>query len=223
MSLGKRALDEAFGPSWRPFLALEDEPLGSGCVASVYKGRIIAGENAGRQIAVKVLHPDVQKAVQLDLAFMRGAATVAEMLPFLHLQWLSLSESVDEFASLMEMQMDLRREAANLERFIKDFENDATVVFPQPIYPWVAANVLVENFLRGEPVSNFFPSKKLARMGLQAFLHMVFITNFVHGDLHVSVCDQDCLAAPCRTSVSPFERMSRRKCGVDHRNISSRH
>lgn len=185
--VGERALDEAFGPSWRPFLALEDEPLGSGCVASVYKGHVIAGENAGRQIAVKILHPGVLKAVQLDLAFMRGAAKAVEMLPLLQLKWLSLSESVDEFASLMEMQMDLRREAANLERFIKDFEHDPAVFFPQPIYPWVAANVLVEEFLRGEPISNFFPSKKLADMGLQAFLHMVIVTNFVHGDLHVSV------------------------------------
>lgn len=195
--VGEHALDEAFGPSWRPFLALEDEPLGSGCVASVYKGRIIAGENAGRQIAVKILHSGVYKAVQLDLAFMRGAAKAVEMLPFLQLKWLSLSESVDEFASLMEMQMDLRREAVNLERFIKDFEDDPAVFFPQPIYPWVAANVLVEDFLRGEPISNFFPSKKLADMGLQAFLHMVLITNFVHGDLHVSILVARRIGALC--------------------------
>lgn len=212
MRLGESALDEAFGPSWRPFLALEDEPLGSGCVASVYKGRIIAGGNTGRQIAVKILHPDVQKAIQLDLAFMQGVAKAAEMLPFLHLKWLSLSESVDEFSSLMEMQMDLRREAVNLERFIKDFEEDPTVVFPQPIYPWVAANVLVEDFLRGEPISNFFPSKKLAHMGLQAFLHMVFIANFVHGDLHVSVVLTR-TEMPCsvlQVHLSPTD-----VCGVD--------
>lgn len=184
MRHGEEALQQAFGPSWRQFIELEEEPLGSGCVASVYKGHINAGENAGKEIAVKVLHPDIRKTVQLDLALLQKVAEVAENLPFLHLHWLSLSECVEEFSSLMKMQMDLRREAVNLERFINDFEDDPRLVFPRPIYPWVSEGVLVEEFLSGSPISNFFPSAKLARMGLQAFLNMVFLKNFVHGDLH---------------------------------------
>lgn len=184
---GEDALGVAFGETWRQFLQLEDGPHGSGCVASVYKGRIIAGSNKGRQVAVKILHGDVKKTVQLDLELLRAAASFAETLPFLRLKWLALCEMVDEFASLMEMQLDLRKEAANLERFANDFEGDATVVFPQPVYPWVSANVLLEDWVTAEPVSNFFSqamSKKLAGIGLQTFLKMVFITNFVHGDLH---------------------------------------
>lgn len=187
MSYGEDALGVAFGETWRQFLQLEEGPLGSGCVASVYKGRIIAGENTGRQVAVKILHGDVKKTVQLDLELLRAAASLAEMLPFLRLKWLSLSEMVDEFASLMEMQLDLRKEAANLERFAKDFEGDATVVFPQPVHPWITATVLLEDWVTAEPVSTFFDqgmAKKLAEIGLQTFLKMVFITNFVHGDLH---------------------------------------
>lgn len=181
---GEEALEQAFGPSWRQFMELEEEPLGSGCVASVYKGHMSAGENARTEIAVKVLHPDIRKTVELDLALLRRVAELAERLPFLQLQWLSLSECVEEFSSLMEMQMDLRREAVNLERFIRDFQDDPKVVFPRPIQPWVSEGVLVEEFLSGSPISNFFPSARLARMGLQAFLNMVFLNNFVHGDLH---------------------------------------
>ncbi|CAM9135653.1 unnamed protein product, partial [Hapterophycus canaliculatus] len=181
---GEDALENAFGPSWRQFMELEKEPLGSGCVATVYKGHISTGENAGRTIAVKVLHPDVRETVHLDLALLRKVADVAESLPFLQLHWLSLSECVEEFSSLMEMQTDLRREALNLERFISDFEDDPRLVFPRPIYPWVSEGVLVEEFVNGSPISNFFPSAKLAHLGLQAFLSMVFLKNFVHGDLH---------------------------------------
>lgn len=184
---GDDALGVAFGETWPEFLQLEDGPLASGCVASVYKGRIVAGENTGRQVAVKILHGDVKETVELDLELLRAAASFAEMLPFLRLHWLSLSEMVDEFASLMEMQLDLRKEAANLERFANDFKDDASVVFPQPVHPWITANVLLEDWVTAEPVSKFFDhgmSKKLAEIGLQAFLKMVFITNFVHGDLH---------------------------------------
>ncbi|CAM9851372.1 unnamed protein product, partial [Scytosiphon promiscuus] len=184
MCYGEEALEQAFGPSWREFMKLEEEALGSGCVASVYKGHMSTGESAGQEIAVKVLHPDIRKTVQLDLALLRKVAEVAEKLPFLQLHWLSLSEFVGEFSSLMEMQMDLRLEAINLERFISDFKDDPKLSFPRPIRPWVSEGVLVEEFLRGSPISNFFPSAKLARMGLQAFLNMVFLKNFVHGDLH---------------------------------------
>lgn len=44
------------------------------------------------------------------------------------------------------LQLDLRREAANLERFRSDFADDPELVFPRPLYPWVTENVLVEEF-----------------------------------------------------------------------------
>ena len=183
---GEEALTRAFGPSWRQFFALEDS-LGSGCVACVYKGRFFAGENAGREIAVKILHPDIERGVRLDLDILRAVALAAEMAPLLHLKWLSLSEMVEQFSQMLLQQLDLRTEARNLEKFRQGFCDDDTVVFPRPIHPWVAGNALVEEHLAAEPISNFFGrpiSKELASMGLQAFLKMVFITNFVHGDLH---------------------------------------
>lgn len=182
---GEDALDAAFGPSWRQFFELEDEALGSGCVAQVYKGRFLAGEYTGEPIAVKVVDPSLKSTVDLDLSLMRGAATVLELLPRLH--WLSIYETVNEFGQLMESQLDLRQEALNLERFRRDFGDDPSLVVPRPLYPWVTDNVLVEEFKEGEPISTYFggeETRQLARMGLQAFLKMVFVHNFVHGDLH---------------------------------------
>ena len=51
------------------------------------------------------------------------------MLP--RLRFLSLRESVDEFASLLQNQLDLRREADNLERFVANFEGNKHVYFPK--------------------------------------------------------------------------------------------
>ncbi len=186
MSHGEQALTRAFGPSWRQFFALEDA-LGSGCVACVYEGRFLAGENAGKKIAVKILHPDIEHSVRLDLEIMRAVALAAEMAPLLQLKWLSLSEMVEQFSEMLLQQLDLRKEARNLEKFHEGFCDDDSVVFPRPIYPWVAGNVLVEEHLTAEPISNFFNepiAKELAAMGLQVFLRMVFMNNFVHGDLH---------------------------------------
>ncbi|CAM9290423.1 unnamed protein product [Laminaria digitata] len=182
---GEDALDAAFGPSWRQSFELEDEALGSGCVAQVYKGRFLAGEYTGDPVAVKVVDPSLKSTVGLDLSLMRGAATLLELLPRLH--WLSICETVNEFGQLMESQLDLRKEASNLERFRRDFADDPSLVVPRPLYPWVTGNVLVEEFKEGKPISTYFggdETRQLARMGLQAFLKMVFVHNFVHGDLH---------------------------------------
>lgn len=146
---------------------------------------MLAGEDFGIPIAVKVVDPGMKRTVELDLSLMRSVATFFEIFPRLH--YLSMRETVNEFGQLMESQLDLRREAGNLERFRQDFENDATLVFPRPLHPWVTENVLVEEFKEGDPISAYFGGKEtrqLAKMGLQAFLKMVFINNFVHGDLH---------------------------------------
>lgn len=52
--------------------------------------------------------------------------------------------------------------------------------------------VLVEEFVAGTPISQILKDpaypvaekRRIARTGLGAFLKMVFLDNFVHGDLH---------------------------------------
>ena len=48
------ALLDAFGASWRDVVAIEAEPVGSGCVAQVHRG-VLARD--GRAVAVKVVQP----------------------------------------------------------------------------------------------------------------------------------------------------------------------
>jgi aarF domain-containing kinase len=90
-----------------------------------------------REVAVKVLHPRVRESMHLDLNLMRSIAHAAEwagetLLRLLYgnqdgtvalaavesypLRCVSLLESVDEFSDFMLSQLDLRHEAAALER-----------------------------------------------------------------------------------------------------------
>ena len=52
-------LTAAFGPGWERFLELDEDPVGSGCVAQVYRAQLT--HNGKQQtVAVKVIHPYVQ-------------------------------------------------------------------------------------------------------------------------------------------------------------------
>ncbi|KAF1386973.1 hypothetical protein PFLUV_G00100430 [Perca fluviatilis] len=140
-------------------------------------------------VAIKVIHPGVRRQVEIDLLLMKAGSWLLQCLP--GLKWLSLCEIVEEFEKLMTKQIDLRFEARNIERFQENFRNVDYVKFPTTFPPFVTSTILVETFEESEPISNYLSSEipqevkqRIARMGVETMLKMVFVDNFVHGDLH---------------------------------------
>uniref|UniRef100_A0A8C8VFT4 AarF domain containing kinase 2 n=1 Tax=Pelusios castaneus TaxID=367368 RepID=A0A8C8VFT4_9SAUR len=140
-------------------------------------------------VAIKVLHPGLVHQVQIDLFLMKMGSKVIGLFP--GFKWLSLTEIVEEFGKLMTQQLDLRYEARNLERFQKHFLDVDFVKFPTPLRPFVTRNILVETFEESEPISQYLHvdassglRQRLAKMGMDMLLKMVFVDNFVHADLH---------------------------------------
>ena len=139
-------------------------------------------------VAIKVLHPKVGPVIYRDIRIMRFFASIINAIPTM--EWLSLPDEVDQFAQMMKLQLDLRIEGANLEIFQQKFANRSTVTFPKPYQEYTTRKVLIEEFAHGLPLPWFLETgagpynKELADMGLDAFLHMLLIDNFVHADLH---------------------------------------
>lgn len=140
-------------------------------------------------VAIKVLHPGIRQQVQIDLILMKAGSLFLNSLP--GVKWLSLPEIVEEFQKLMTKQIDLRFEAQNIEKFQKNFKDLEYVKFPTPLRPFVTRTVLVETYEESEPISKYLSSdvpagvkQRIARMGVDLLLKMVFVDNFVHGDLH---------------------------------------
>ncbi|EIW73193.1 hypothetical protein TREMEDRAFT_67258 [Tremella mesenterica DSM 1558] len=139
----RRVIEHAFGLRFDDiFETFEDKPIGCGAIAQVYRAtlkpkvlpvsarkeveaqrRDPEGENDDEQlstsVAIKVLHPRVRKLVRRDIAIMSVFARIVNALP--GMQWISLPEEVAVFGEMMNSQLDLRVEAANLERFDANF------------------------------------------------------------------------------------------------------
>lgn len=139
-------------------------------------------------VAVKVQHPGVERIVRRDLRIMRFFASVLNAIPTM--EWLSLPDEVDQFGEMMRLQLDLRIEAANLTRFRKNFKDRTTAWFPYPYTEFSTRSVLVEEFAHGIPLADFMVNgggvfqQDIASEGLDAFLRMLLLDNFVHADLH---------------------------------------
>jgi len=139
-------------------------------------------------VAIKVLHPGVDRMVQRDLRIMSAFAAMIDIVP--GMGWFSFPDQVSQFGEMMKLQLDLRIEAANLSLFRKNFRDRTTAWFPYPYTAYISRQVLVEEFAHGIPLEDFLRNgggvyqKEIADEGLDAFLHMLLIDNFVHADLH---------------------------------------
>ncbi|OMJ23862.1 ABC1 family protein [Smittium culicis] len=149
------------------------------------------------EVAVKILHPRVDKLINRDLRIMSFFAHLISLLPTL--KWLSLPEEVATFGEMMRTQLDLRIEGQNFLQFSNNFnfrENGKNILrgseisFPIPIPILSSKKFLVEKFCDGVSIDLFLkniPSsfdKEISRLGLDSFMRMMILDNFIHSDLH---------------------------------------
>lgn len=219
----KKILCKAFNglPFDEIFEEFQEEPLGVGAIAQVYKAKLKPDIAAQYQeelqdmpkdlaarvrknvdvlvksspqrvpssyVAIKVLHPRVDVTVRRDLNIMSIFAHIINVIPTM--EWLSLPGEVEQFGEMMKLQLDLRIEATNLVIFREHFKSRTTAWFPYPYTEYSTREVLVEEFAQGIPLSVFLEKgggvyqEEIADEGLDAFLRMLLLDNFVHADLH---------------------------------------
>ena len=125
-------------------------------------------------VAIKVLHPQVERIVRRDLRIMAFFAAAIDAIPTM--EWLSLPDEVAQFGEMMRLQLDLRIESANLMMFRKNFRERTTAWFPYPYTEYTTRQVLVEEFAQGLPLAAFLEDgggmfqQEIADEGLDAFL-----------------------------------------------------
>lgn len=172
-------------------VVMEENPIGSGCIAQVYRGKLTEAIDlypAGTEVAIKIQHPGVWYKVCVDFYVMGKLARFLEAIPGLNLQFLSIVDSVKQFRDVMLPQLDLTLEAQNLQRFNRDFAGNSRVSFPRPIQTLTTERILTETFIHGKPILEYTSAndetrKELACLGLETTLQMIFLNDFLHGDL----------------------------------------
>ena len=126
-------------------------------------------------VAIKVLHPRVNKLIERDLSIMSFFAHLVTLFP--GMQWVSLPEEIEVFGRMMNEQLDLRKEADNLVAFERNFmARQSPVTFPRPLQIWSTSDILVEEYQTAIPLELFLKNgggpydDQLAELGLDAFL-----------------------------------------------------
>jgi predicted unusual protein kinase regulating ubiquinone biosynthesis (AarF/ABC1/UbiB family) len=139
-----RALLEAelTRPVGAVFAEFDDEPLASASIGQVHRGRL----HDGREVAVKVQHPEVARAVESDL---RNAGLVEALIGTVAGKKFESKRILEEVRARFREELDYRLEAARQREFAALHASDPTVIVPSVIDELSTGRVLVSSFERG--------------------------------------------------------------------------
>ena len=180
-------IEKSFGrPLDRIFATFEQVPVASASIAQVH----FATLPDGRDVAVKVLRPNLLPAIEKDLALMRMMAGWVEKASE-DGKRLKPKEVVAEFDKYLHEELDLLREAANSAQLRRNMHGLQLVMIPEMHWDFCMPDVMVMERMNGVPISQVqrlrdagVDIKKLARDGITIFFTQVFRDGFFHADMH---------------------------------------
>jgi ubiquinone biosynthesis protein len=168
------------------FASFERVPIASASIAQVH----LAVMRDGREVAVKVLRPNMRQAIERDLALLHTAADLVERL-WVDGRRLKPREVVAEFDRHLHDELDLVREAANASQLRHNFENSPLLRIPEMYWDYCTESVIVMERMHGIPISRIdelraagIDLKKLSRDGVEIFFTQVLRDGFFHADMH---------------------------------------
>jgi len=164
------------------FAALDLEPVASASVAQVHRARL----HDGTVVAVKVQRPGVARRIIGDVSILGFFARIVHILP--SFRPLLLPGAIAEFGAALEGQLDFRLEAANNRRFAHNFKDMQGISVPDLVDDLCTSKILTMHFIEGVKANACAAvggdRRRLARLGADTILKMVFTDGFVHADLH---------------------------------------
>jgi predicted unusual protein kinase regulating ubiquinone biosynthesis (AarF/ABC1/UbiB family) len=166
------------------FSEFEETPLASASLAQVHRAVL----RDGRAVAVKVQYPDIEDIVRTDLANMRRACRVYELVDPQPLELLPL---LAELTLHLSLELDFEREADSADRVRRLFADDDLVVVPAVHREWSTKRVLVMELVDGIKITE---REALEAAGLdppavmqdlmQVYVRMILAAGFFQADPH---------------------------------------
>ncbi len=192
----RRAVEEALGGRLEDHFASFGPPIAAASIAQVHKAVVIdKATGARRDVAVKILRPNVERRFRADLDSYRFAARLIERF-YPPVRRLQPTAVVENLADTTELEMDLRLEAAAISEMADNIANDRTLPdgkFRVPEVDWrrTARRVMTIEWIEGIAIGDHarlvaanHDLKALGLTVMRTFLRHAMRDGFFHGDMH---------------------------------------
>lgn len=177
-------LEEAFGAdALERFGSFEQTPVAAASLAQVHR----ATTRDGRELAVKVLYPDIERLVRIDLGVLRSLLPVVRLLlPVSHVE-----RVLEQLSAMLARETDYVHERQNIERLRVMFAGRTDVVVPQVDAELTRAGVLSMSFEAGVKINDRdalagigVEPEAVAKLLVSCYFTMLFQHRVFHADPH---------------------------------------
>ena len=182
----ERLVSESLGRPLREVFSEFGPPVAAASIAQVHRART----TDGRDVAVKVLRPGIEKRFAEDLQDFYFAARWMERLDPSSRR-LKPVQVVDTLRRSMDVEMDLRMEAAAMSEIADNLADEPRVHIPRVDWQRTAKRVLTTEWVEGIPLADTEALKKaghdleaLADAVIHGFLKQLLRDGFFHADMH---------------------------------------
>jgi ubiquinone biosynthesis protein len=168
------------------FIEFEHEPVAAASIAQVHKAKL----PDGKEVAVKILRPGIEKQFATDLNLFRWLVKLIDNT-YKPMQKFKLSNFIDRIADGIKIELDLRMEAAAASQLKEDMKGDTNVYIPKVYWSHTARRVMTMEWIEGISI---YDTKKLqkAKIDLKKlsanfavmFFKQAYENGFYHADLH---------------------------------------
>ena len=185
----KKIIKKEIGETYYKNISEISEPIAAASIAQVHLAEINE-DNLKKQVAIKILRPDIEKLFNEELDALMLFAYVIEN-SFSKAKRLKLVEVVHLLREITNIEMDLRFEAAAANELYENTKNDQGFNVPKIYWNYTTKKILTLDKVEGFSIREYekldeagVNLKKLAENLIQFFLKQAVRDGFFHGDMH---------------------------------------
>ena len=187
--VAKKIIKEELGENQFNNILNLSEPIAAASIAQVHIAKIKI-DNETKDVAIKILRPDIEKLFNEELdALMLFAFIIESLVP--KAKRLKLIEVVHLLREITIIEMDLRFEAAAANELFENTKRDEGFIVPKIYWNYTSKRILTLDKVTGVSIreqevieKSGINLKNLAENLIQHFLKHAVRDGFFHGDMH---------------------------------------
>ncbi len=218
--------EELGAPIDELFTEWDDAPIASASIGQVHRARL----ESGLEVAVKVQHPGIKRAVESDLA---NAGVLESLAAVGGARRFDSKAQLEVLRARFREELDYALEAERIEHFTRVHEGDDTVRIPRLVRERSTSRVLTTEFVRGKTLEEILDAPENARRAwAETLWRFVFKGNFIGGmfnadphpgnyvfqdDGHIVFLDYGCVQVIAEKMRKPARAMHRAALANDEK------
>jgi predicted unusual protein kinase regulating ubiquinone biosynthesis (AarF/ABC1/UbiB family) len=165
------------------YASFDHAPIASASLAQVHRARMADG----REVAVKVQYPGIERIARADLKNMMLLATILSRIerPF------DFTPIVRELENMVPLELDFVNEGRNAETVARNLAHRPEFIVPGIVWERTSRRVLTMDYIPGFKISDVgamraagIDTPQVAQLLTEAYCEQMLINGFFHADPH---------------------------------------